>query len=170
MAPKRKSTPAQNPLHSGASSSSNSAPLSLWFRDDDAHKAFSEDFSRRGIHSERQVVLSDFADTDLPFVIHNRGWESLCDVSVTCPFVLIQEFYSNMHGIDHSILGMAILPRPTWPALPRFAPCGFSPPRKGGGAGMGQDFRPAPWGGAKMGLHFLDLPRPAPPPPLINKS
>ena len=44
IAPKCKSTPAQNPLHSGASSSSDSAPLSSWFRDDDAHKAFSENF------------------------------------------------------------------------------------------------------------------------------
>ena len=61
-------------------------------------------------------------------------------------------------------LGMAILPRPAWPAPPRFAPCGFSPPRKGGGAGMGQDFRPAPRGGAGMGLHFLDPPRPIPTP------
>ena len=60
-------------------------------------------FSRRGIHSECQVILSDFADTDLPFVIHSRGWESLCDVSVTCPLVLIQEFYSNMHGIDRLV-------------------------------------------------------------------
>ena len=51
LAPKRKSTPARNPLHSGASSSSDSAPLSLWFRDDDAHKAFLKKFSRRGVHS-----------------------------------------------------------------------------------------------------------------------
>ena len=50
MAPKCKSTPARNPLHSGASSSSNSAPLFLWFRGNDAHKAFSEKFSRRGVH------------------------------------------------------------------------------------------------------------------------
>ena len=103
MAPKRKSTPTLNPLHSGASSSFDSAPLSLWFRDDDACKAFLENFSRRGIHSECQVVLSDFADTDLPSVIHSRGWESLRDVPVTCPLVLIQEFYSNMHGIDRSV-------------------------------------------------------------------
>ena len=41
----------------------------------------------------------------------------------------------------------------------------FSPPRKGGGAGMGQDFSPAPRGGAGMGLSFLDPPRPAPPHP-----
>ena len=46
MAPKHKSTPARNPLHSGASSSSDSSPLSLRFCDDDARKAFSENFSR----------------------------------------------------------------------------------------------------------------------------
>ena len=103
MAPKRKSIPAWNPLRSGASSSSNPTISHIRFRDDDAFKAFSENFSRRGIHSERQVILSDFADTDLPSVIHNRGWESLCDAPVTCPLVLIQEFYSNMHGIDRSV-------------------------------------------------------------------
>ena len=103
MAPKRKSTPTRNPLRSGASSSSDSTPISLQFHDDDAHKAFSENFSRCGIHSERQVILADFADTDFPDVIHSRGWESLCDIPVTCPFVLIQEFSSNMHGIDCSI-------------------------------------------------------------------
>jgi len=103
MAPKRKSTPAWNPLRSRASSSSDFAPISLWFRDDDAHKAFSENFSRRNIHSECQVILVDFADTDLPDVIHSRGWESLCDVSFNCPLVLIQEFYSNMYGIDCSV-------------------------------------------------------------------
>ena len=85
------------------SSSSDPSPSNIRFCDDDAFKAFSENFSRRGIHSEIQVILSDFADTDLPSVIHNRRWESLCDVPVTCPLVLIQEFYSNMHGIDHLI-------------------------------------------------------------------
>ena len=103
MAPKRKFTPARNPHRSKASSSSDPALLSLRFRDDDAHKAFSENFSRRGVHSERQVILVDFTDTNLPTIIHNREWESLCDVSVTCPLVLIQEFYSNMHGIDRSV-------------------------------------------------------------------
>ena len=103
MAPKRKSTPGQNPLRSGASSSTDPSPSNVWFRDDDAFKAFSENFFRRGIHSECQVVLSDFADTDIPSVIHSRGWESLCDVPVTCPLVLIQEFYSNMHEIDRSV-------------------------------------------------------------------
>ena len=103
MAPKRKSTPARNSLHSGAFSSSNPSPSNVWFHDDDAFKAFSENFSRRGSHLKHQVVLSDFADTDLPSFIHSRGWESLCDIPATCPLVLIQEFYSNMHGIDHSV-------------------------------------------------------------------
>ena len=103
MAPKCKSTPARNPLRSGASSSSDPSPSNVRFRDDDAFKVFSENFSRRGIHSERQVVLSDFADIDLPSVIYSRGWESLCDILVTCPLVLIQEFYSNIHGIDRLV-------------------------------------------------------------------
>ena len=89
MAPKHKSTPARNPLRSNASSCIDPSPSNVRFHDDDAFKAFSENFSRRGIHSERQVILSDFADTNLPSVIHSRGWESLCDVLVTCPLVLI---------------------------------------------------------------------------------
>ena len=103
MAPKRKSTPAQNPLHSGASTSSDHAPFSLRFRNDDAHKAFTENFSRWGIHSKRRVILGHFADTDLLTVIHSREWESLYDEPVTCPLVLIQEFYFNMHRIDSSV-------------------------------------------------------------------
>ena len=84
MTPKHKSTLAGNRLCSGASSSSDLSPSNVRFRDDDAFKEFSENFSRCDIHSECQVVLSDFADTDLPSVIHSRGWESLCDVLVTC--------------------------------------------------------------------------------------
>ena len=103
IAPKRKSTLAWKPLRSGASSSTDPSPFTVWFRDDNAFKALSENFSRRGIHSEHQVILSEFADTDLPSIIHNRGWESLCDVPVTCPLMLIQEFYSNMIGIDHLV-------------------------------------------------------------------
>ena len=103
MEPKRKSTPTWNRLRSKASLSSDSTPISLRFHDDDAHKAFSENFSRRGNHSERQVILSDFVDTNLPDVIHIRGWESLCDDPVTCRLMFMQEFYSNMHEIDHSI-------------------------------------------------------------------
>ena len=103
MIPKRKSTPAWDLLRSGASSSSDPSPSNVQFCDDDAFKAFLENFSRWGIHSERQVVLLDFANTDLPSIIHSRGWESLCDVLVTYPLVLIQDFYSNMHGIDRLV-------------------------------------------------------------------
>ena len=103
MAPMCKSTSARNPLRFGVSSSSNFAPFFLQFRDDLAHKAFSENFSRIGVHSERQVILADFADTNLPTIIHSREWESLSDVPVTCLLVLIQEFYSNMHVIDRSV-------------------------------------------------------------------
>ena len=53
VAPKRKSTPAQNPLRFGASSSTDPSPSNVRFRDDDSIKAFSENFSKRGIHSER---------------------------------------------------------------------------------------------------------------------
>ena len=57
MAPKRKSTSARNPLRSDASSSSDPSsfdpsPSNVQFRDDDAFKAFSKNFFRRGIHSE----------------------------------------------------------------------------------------------------------------------
>ena len=103
MAPKCKSILTWNLLRSGASSSSNPSPFNVRFRDDDAFKAFSENFSRQGIHLECQVVLSNFADTNFLYVIHSRGWESLCDVPVTCPLVLIQEFYSNMHEIDRLV-------------------------------------------------------------------
>lgn len=103
MAPKRKSTPTRNPLRSRASSSSDSAPLNLRFHDGGAHMVFTENFSRRGVHLERQVILADFADTDLPSIIHSWGWESLCAIPITCPLVLILEFYSNIHEIDRSI-------------------------------------------------------------------
>ena len=103
MAPKCKSTLARNPLRSGTSSLSDPTLSHIRFHDNDAFKAFSENFSRRGIHSECQVILTDFADTDLPSVIHSRGWESLCDIPITGPLMLIQEFYSNMHEIDRSV-------------------------------------------------------------------
>ena len=103
MAPKHKSTPSQNLLHSRASSSSNPTPSHIWFCDKDAWKDFSENFSRRAVHSKRWVILADFADTNLPDVIHSRGLESLCDVLVIYPSVLIQEFDSNIHGLDSSI-------------------------------------------------------------------
>ena len=51
MAPKHKTTPARNPLRSGASSSSDPTLSHIQFRDDDAFKddafkAFLENFSR----------------------------------------------------------------------------------------------------------------------------
>ena len=106
MAPKWKSTSSRNPLRFGASSSSSpsdSTPSHIQLHDDKAHKDFSENFSRRGIHSKCQVVLSDFSDTDLPTVIYSRGWESLCGILVTCPSMIIQDFYSNMHGFDYIV-------------------------------------------------------------------
>ena len=73
MAPKRKSTPSQNPLHSGALSLFDPTPPHIQFRDEDARKDFSKNFSRRGVHLERRVILVDFANTDLPTVIHSWG-------------------------------------------------------------------------------------------------
>ena len=91
MAPKRKSTPSQNPLRSGASSSSlvDLTPSSIRFHEDKAQNDFSENFSQRGIYLECQVVLSDFSDTDLPIVIYSWGWESLYGIPITCPSVII---------------------------------------------------------------------------------
>ena len=106
MAPKRKSTPSRNLLHFGASSSSspsNPTPSHVQFLDEKAKSDFFENFSLRGIHSEHQVVLSDFSNIDLPTIFYSRGWESLCGAPVTCPSVNIQEFYSNMHRFDSSI-------------------------------------------------------------------
>ena len=111
MAPKQKSTPSWNPLRFGASSSSpstDSTPSHIRFRDDKACKDFLENFSRWGIHSERQVILLDFSDSNIPIVIYSRGWESLCGFSVTCPSVIIQEFYSNMHGFDYLYLILSL--------------------------------------------------------------
>ena len=89
MAPKHKSAPSQNPLCSRALSSSGPTPSHIRFCDEDAQKDFSENFSRRGVYSKRQVILANFADTNLSTVIHSQEWELLCDVSVTYPSVLI---------------------------------------------------------------------------------
>ena len=70
MAPKHKSTPSQNPLRfEASSSSSNPTPSHIRFRDEKAKSEFFENFSRRGFHSECQVILSDFSNTDLPDVL-----------------------------------------------------------------------------------------------------
>ena len=47
--------------------------------------------------------MGHFVDTYLSTVIHSREWESLCDKPVTCPLLLIQEFYSNVHRIDRFV-------------------------------------------------------------------
>ena len=73
MEPKRKSVMFWNPLHSRASTSFDPIPSFIQFRDENAKIDFFENFSRRGVHSERQVILSDFSDIDLPTVIHSRG-------------------------------------------------------------------------------------------------
>ena len=83
MEPKRKSVSSQNSLRSGAStSSSDPTPSSVRFRDEKACKNFLENFSRRGIHLERQVIVSDFSNINLPTVIYSRGWESLFGIHV----------------------------------------------------------------------------------------
>ena len=95
---------SQNPLRSGAStSSSNPTPSHVRFHDDKARKVFSENFSWRGIHSECQVILLEFSNIDLPTIIYSRGWGSLCDIPITCPSMIIQEFYSNMHEFYTSV-------------------------------------------------------------------
>ena len=100
MAPKvHKSTPARNPL--GSRSSSNLIlPLHVRFRDGKAQKDFLENFQKRGIHSKRHVVLSDFVNTPLPAIIRTLGWDSLLKRPLRCPIMSIQEFYSNIHSID----------------------------------------------------------------------
>ena len=106
MAPKRKSTPSRNPFRSGASSFSlpvDSTPSHVRFRDEKSRQDFSENFSWRDIHLEHQVVLSDFFNIDLPTVIYSRGWKSLYGIPITCPSVIIHEFYSNMHEFNTSV-------------------------------------------------------------------
>ena len=106
MAPKaHKSTPTRNPFQGFGSSSSfdSLVPLHVQFCDEKARKDFSENFQKRGVHLKRQVILSDFTDTPLLAVIQTLGWESLLERPLRCPIVFIQEFYSNIHGIDTSV-------------------------------------------------------------------
>ena len=103
MTPKKsKSTPSRNSLCSRASTS-DSTPYHVRFCDEKAHQDFPENFSRQGIYLEHQVVLSDFSNTDLRTIIYSKGCESLCGIPITCPSVIIHEFYSNMHGFDYSV-------------------------------------------------------------------
>ena len=102
MAPKHKTTSSRNPLCSGASCY-DPTPFHVRFCDEKANQDFLENFCKCGIHSKCYVILLDFSDTALPIVIHSRGWESLCEILVSCPLMIIQEFYSNMHGFDSSV-------------------------------------------------------------------
>ena len=99
MAPKaRKSTQTRNPLQGSESSSSDShVPLHVRFHDEKARKDFSENYL------ERQVILSDFAETHLPDVIRSQGWASLLKSPLRCPVMFIQEFYSNIHDINTDV-------------------------------------------------------------------
>lgn len=105
MTPKQhKSTPAQNPLHGfGSSSSIPPIPFHIRFSDEKAKTEFFENFQARGVHPKCQVILSDFFDTMLPYVIQTRGWESLYEKPVRCLIMFIQEFYSIIHDIDTSV-------------------------------------------------------------------
>ena len=101
MALMRKTTPSCNLLRFGASSSDHT--LHVWFCDEKARQDFSENFSKRGIHSKRCMIFIGFFDTTLPTIIHSLGLESLCEIPMSCPTMIIHEFYSNMHRFDTSI-------------------------------------------------------------------
>ena len=101
MAPMRKTTLSWNLLRFGASSFDHT--LHVWFCDEKARQDFSENFSKRGIHSKRCMIFIGIFDTTLPTIIHSLGLESLCEIPMSCPTVIVQEFYSKMHGFDTSI-------------------------------------------------------------------
>ena len=100
-------------------SPSDSTPSHIRFHDDKARKDFSKNFSWRGFHLKCQVILSDFSNTDLPTIIYSEGQGSLCDILVTYPSVIIQEFYSNMHKFDTFIPHFSLL-------RSRYAHCSYS--------------------------------------------
>ena len=114
MAPK-KSIPSKN-LTSRRGFSSSSSPSildSVRFHDEKAKQDFYDNFSDWAIHSERQIILSNFLDTPLPSVLSYRGWASLGEIpkgvpvcsfrssSVTCmpslPLCLGLLWYSKVH-------------------------------------------------------------------------
>ena len=111
MVPKRKSTSTQNPLRDfGSFGSFDPLPhFSIWFCGEKAHKDFLENFQQRDVHLECQVILLDLFDTSLLGVIQIQGWESLCKIPERCPVMYIQEFYSNIQGIDTSMPRFAMM-------------------------------------------------------------
>ena len=102
IAPKHKTSPSWNPFRSEASSS-DPTPFHIRFRDEKALQDFSKNFSKCGVHLERRMILLNFSNTTLPTIIHSWGWQSLCEIPVSCPTMIIHEFYYNMHGFDTSI-------------------------------------------------------------------
>ena len=102
MAPK-KYIPSKNLIRRGSFSSSSFPSNFVQFRDEKAQDDFFENFSDQAINSEHQVILSDFLNTPLPDAFSSRGWPSLCEETLRCPDVFIQEFYSNMHAINTSV-------------------------------------------------------------------
>ena len=85
MAPK-KYVPSKNPICHGSSS----FPYDfVQFHDKKAQDDFFENFSDRAIHSECQVILSDFLDTSLPSAFSSWGWDSLCEKLSRCPDMFI---------------------------------------------------------------------------------
>ena len=90
MAPK-KSIPSKNPIRRGSFSSSSFPSNFVQFRDDKAQDDFFENFSNQAINSEHQVILSNFPNTPLPDAFSSRGWASLCEETLRCPDVFIQE-------------------------------------------------------------------------------
>ena len=104
MEPKRKSTPSWNPLHSGASSSFDPTPSHVRFRDVNPNRTSLRTFLDEAFIQNAKSFYWTFPTLTYPLSFIVGGWESLCDVLVTCPWVLIQEFYSNMHGFDYLVL------------------------------------------------------------------
>ena len=99
MAPK-KFVPSKNLIHHGSSSFFSAPSDFVRFHDEKARYDFFENFSNRAIHSERQVILSNFPNTTPPGEFSSQGWASLSEKPLRCPNVFVQEFYSNMHAID----------------------------------------------------------------------
>ena len=84
MAPK-KLVPSRNRISCRRSdSSSSSIPSFVHFCNEDAQKDFNKNFSDQAIHSECQVILSDFLDIPLPSAFCSRGWASLCEKTLRC--------------------------------------------------------------------------------------
>ena len=99
MAPKRKSTPARNPLRSGASSSSDPSPSTVRFCDDDD----GDDDDASDDDGDASSTMRCLLDT-LPFVTHDKKGEVVLDMRV----VTLKERVSFW---DHFVSGSVIILR-----------------------------------------------------------